>query len=211
MYTFLMNTDWPWPPVGGHPALDLCNTRAWRRDPHRDFDRITAPEDFTRWYARAVDAEEGARLLRAVAADPERAAADLRGIHGLRDVLIAWLDAHVEGRAEATAAGAFARAWRTSAGRATVADDLPLRWRPAEADRVRDAGDRLTLAAAELLADPARLRRCDQHDCGWFFLDRTRNHSRRWCTPDDCGNLARVRAYSARRKSGARGSGSMAG
>ncbi|MEU7875254.1 CGNR zinc finger domain-containing protein [Dactylosporangium sp. NPDC049140] len=32
------------------------------------------------------------------------------------------------------------------------------------------------------------------------FLDTTRNHSRRWCDPDHCGNRARVRAYSRRRR-----------
>jgi predicted RNA-binding Zn ribbon-like protein len=194
--------DWPWDPVGGHPALDLCNTRAWRRDPARDLERIGTPEDFARWYSRAVDAGEGARLVRAVTGDPDRATAGLRGVHALRDTLIGWLDAHVEGRGDPGAARAFARAWHSAAARATLAPTLPSRWTPGEVTDVRSAGDRLVLAAGELLHDPvlARLRRCAQDDCGWFFLDRTRNHSRRWCTADDCGNLARVRAYSARKK-----------
>lgn len=194
--------DWPWDPVGGHPALDLCNTRAWRRDPARDIERIGTPEDFARWYSRAVDLGEGARLGRAVTGDPHRAAAELRGVHALRDTLIAWLDAHVEGCGDPEAAVAFARVWHAAAARATLAATLPTRWLPGEVQDVRGAGDRLVLAAGELIHDPvlARLRRCGQHDCGWFFLDRTRNHSRRWCSPDDCGNLARVRAYSARKK-----------
>src|SRR3954470_6265192 len=122
--------DWPWDPVGGHPALDLCNTRAWRRDPARDIERIGAPEDFARWYSRAVDAGEGARLGGAVAADPDRAAAELRSVHALRDTLLAWLDAPLEGRADPGAAGTFARVWRAAAARATLAATLPSRWQP---------------------------------------------------------------------------------
>jgi predicted RNA-binding Zn ribbon-like protein len=197
-----MSVDRGWKPVGGHPALDLCNTRSWRRDPERDIDRIATPGAFTRWYGDVVDADDGARLLGAVTRDPGRAEAELRGVHELRDDLIAWLDAHVEGKNDLRAARDFARAWRAAAGRATVADGLPLRWNAPDVDGIRAAGDRLTLAAAELLREPQveLLRRCAQHDCGWFFVDRTRNHSRRWCIPDDCGNLTRVRAYSARRK-----------
>ena len=45
--------------------------------------------------------------------------------------------------------------------------------------------------AVELLceADLTRLGICapEQHGCGWLFLDRSRNGSRRWCTMGDCG------------------------
>ncbi|MGW5559426.1 CGNR zinc finger domain-containing protein [Micromonospora sp. NPDC003944] len=40
----------------------------------------------------------------------------------------------------------------------------------------------------------------DGEGCGWLFLDSTRNHSRRWCDPLDCGNRARVRAYVQRHR-----------
>ena len=188
--------------VGGHPALDLCNTRSWRRDPGRDFDRIATPETFARWYSEIVDEEGGGRILRGTVRAPRRAEDDLRGVHRLRDTLIAWLDAHVAGEDAPEAAGSFARMWRVSAGRATVAGHLPLRWRVDPADDIRAACDHLTLAAADLLQGPdlPSLRRCAQHDCGWFFVDRTRNHSRRWCIATDCGNLARVRAYTSRKK-----------
>ncbi len=31
--------------------------------------------------------------------------------------------------------------------------------------------------------------------CGWFFLDATKNHTRKWCTMKDCGNRAKARRY----------------
>lgn len=50
-------------------------------------------------------------------------------------------------------------------------------------------------SAMELLTSPAlaRVGRChDDRGCGWFFLDRSRNKSRRWCTMESCGNRAKV-------------------
>ena len=77
---------------------------------------------------------------------------------------------------------------------------FPLRWEtPA---RVPGAlVDYFALQAFDLLSrDASRLRRCDLDECGWFFLDTTRNRSRRWCLPDQCGNVARVRAYTRRKR-----------
>jgi predicted RNA-binding Zn ribbon-like protein len=56
-------------------------------------------------------------------------------------------------------------------------------------------------AAAALLTSPelARLRQCGGDDCGWLFLDRSRNRSRQWCTMEDCGNLSKVRRFRERR------------
>jgi predicted RNA-binding Zn ribbon-like protein len=59
-------------------------------------------------------------------------------------------------------------------------------------------------AAVELLceADLTRLGMCppDQHGCGWVFIDRSRNGSRRWCTMDDCGAHAKARRLTERRR-----------
>lgn len=189
-------------PVAGHPVLDLCNTRSWRRDPRRDIERIASPAEFVRWYRTAVGEDDGAQLGRQVADDPRSAEADLRVVHCLRDTVINWLDAHVEGNADRDAAAVFERHWRAVIDRATLPGNLPLRWDVGGGEAIRGASDRLTLAATELLrgSELGLVRRCAQPDCGWFFLDRTRNHSRRWCIADDCGNLARVRAYAARKR-----------
>ena len=53
-------------------------------------------------------------------------------------------------------------------------------------------------AALITSSELARLRECGGEDCGWLFLDRSRNHSRQWCTMEDCGNLSKVRRYRER-------------
>nr|WP_240746822.1 CGNR zinc finger domain-containing protein [Cryptosporangium phraense] len=64
--------------------------------------------------------------------------------------------------------------------------------------------DRLAVSAVEFLrtADPKHVRACplDEGGCGWLFLDRSRNSSRRWCAMEDCGAQAKARRLTARRR-----------
>jgi predicted RNA-binding Zn ribbon-like protein len=43
-----------------------------------------------------------------------------------------------------------------------------------------------------------RFKACHALDCGWVFIDRSRNLSRRWCDMGDCGNRAKGAAFRAR-------------
>jgi predicted RNA-binding Zn ribbon-like protein len=59
-------------------------------------------------------------------------------------------------------------------------------------------------ALADLLTSPRlhRVGRCEGvGDCGWLFLDTTKNGSRRWCSMAGCGSRAKMRRYYARGKS----------
>ena len=38
----------------------------------------------------------------------------------------------------------------------------------------------------------------DEEGCGWLFVDTSKNHSRRWCDINDCGNRAKQRRYQQR-------------
>lgn len=58
-------------------------------------------------------------------------------------------------------------------------------------------------SAADLLTSEEhdRVRECAGDDCGWLFLDMSRNHSRHWCDMRDCGNRAKARRHYERKKS----------
>jgi predicted RNA-binding Zn ribbon-like protein len=55
-------------------------------------------------------------------------------------------------------------------------------------------------AAVELLCSHSmsRLKSCPT--CGWFFIDSSKNGSRRWCSMRACGSVAKARRYYRRKK-----------
>jgi predicted RNA-binding Zn ribbon-like protein len=59
-------------------------------------------------------------------------------------------------------------------------------------------------AAAELLTSEelANVRQCASHTCAWLFLDKSKNHRRRWCDMKTCGNRDKARRYYQRQKAG---------
>jgi predicted RNA-binding Zn ribbon-like protein len=61
---------------------------------------------------------------------------------------------------------------------------------------------RLLAIVAESVADGSweRLKACPREDCEWAFFDRSKNRSGRWCKMEDCGNLAKARAFRERRR-----------
>jgi predicted RNA-binding Zn ribbon-like protein len=71
---------------------------------------------------------------------------------------------------------------------------------------VSDPGERflmlVALSAAEILTSErvARVRECADEECGWLFIDASKNRSRRWCSMSDCGNLAKARRFQAKKR-----------
>ncbi|MEP3244941.1 MAG: CGNR zinc finger domain-containing protein [Sneathiella sp.] len=55
---------------------------------------------------------------------------------------------------------------------------------------------------ANLLAeiDPALVRNCEGPVCPLWFYDTTKNHRRRWCSMELCGNRAKAAAFRSRKK-----------
>lgn len=56
-------------------------------------------------------------------------------------------------------------------------------------------------AANLLTSDEVRwVKACGGDECGWLFLDTTKNHSRRWCDMADCGSRAKAKRYYQRKR-----------
>lgn len=64
-----------------------------------------------------------------------------------------------------------------------------------------------SMALAVLIAEGEfeRLSVCEADNCIDVFVDQSRNRSRRYCSPQICGNRASVAAFRARQKEEARG------
>jgi len=176
--------------VGGHLLLDLLNTVSWRLDDSRWIDRLSTPAALADWCA-AVGLSATTRsttstaVLEEVARVRETAYAVIRALARGEEPAEAELEAMrvllVEALSRAKPVGACPLDWAT--------DELPVM---------------LVLAAAKLLEheDLSRLRECQDDDCGWLFLDRSKNGSRRWCSSADCGNRARAKRHYQRVRAG---------
>jgi predicted RNA-binding Zn ribbon-like protein len=185
--------------VGGHPALDFLNTvHDWTAPEPRDY--LAAWDDVTRFGEAAglVSAAEARRLLRR-SPGPE-----LRALRRQRALLERLMASVV--RKRKPAAADLANLSRSNAEAAELAELVS-----GGRGRVRRVLDpvaagprlvrlRLAESAAALLTSPLmeRVRRCPA--CGWFFLDQSKNRSRRWCSMQACGSASKSRAYYRRRK-----------
>jgi predicted RNA-binding Zn ribbon-like protein len=76
-----------------------------------------------------------------------------------------------------------------------------LQWTSSAEDDLNRVLWEIGRAAGRLVVSPrlARLRACAAGDCGWWFVDDTKNRSRRWCDMTLCGNREKLRRFRAKR------------
>ena len=84
------------------------------------------------------------------------------------------------------------------------ADGDGFAWRYDSGDRLNDVLWPVLWDAAALLTGDSlgKVGHCHNDICGWFFIDHSRNRSRRWCSMDSCGNRAKARRHYARNRAG---------
>jgi predicted RNA-binding Zn ribbon-like protein len=181
------NQSLPWN-VGGHPALEFCNTYAgWGgpRLPGAEWLRSYTTLAVWASYMDLADEQTVTRLIEQARGRPGEAAAVLDEARDLRTHLYAYLKNPDDGGAFTVVAKFVEAAAKISVfGR----DSAGLgRWSLSP-----DAGLRLPVhaaarAAADLLADPRRfmVRACPGTHCGWLFLDQS--GLRRFCSVATCG------------------------
>jgi len=192
--------------IGGHVALDLVNTVAWRLDPARVTDRLTDADALLRWVLSTgmlPDEQDAAATSGATSAAASGAV--LERIRRLRESAYRLLRPIALGSpVEEADVERVHRAVTRALARARVGTVVPWRWE-VDLPGPDDLPTVLTLEVWRLLQfeDLTRLRECSDRDCGWLFLDRTKNASRTWCSSADCGNRKRARRHYQRLRSSA--------
>jgi predicted RNA-binding Zn ribbon-like protein len=118
----------------------------------------------------------------------------------LHDTFTATSLGRAPGAATLAALSAHLSAWYPH-GRLVPADGT-LHWVYAGEDDLNRPIWEIARAATRLLTSPllARVHACAADDCRWWFLDDTKNGSRRWCDMKTCGNRDKVRRYRARQR-----------
>jgi predicted RNA-binding Zn ribbon-like protein len=189
------------PRVGGHPALDFANTAGLHASPAR-LEHLHSYRDLLDFAGLAgiIPPRLKSALRRRAESHPRRAARALQQAVAFRETVYRIFTRLAQGRTPdptdldmlhraRLAALRVAQIVRTGTGFAP-------RWSDDALDLLRPIRP-LAVAAADLLESSGldRLRQCANHPCGWVFLDRSKNGSRRWCSSEDCGNATRVRRF----------------
>jgi predicted RNA-binding Zn ribbon-like protein len=75
-----------------------------------------------------------------------------------------------------------------------------LQWAPGPASSLDHVGAEMARGAGRLVTsnELARVRACAAQDCRWWFVDETKNRSRRWCDMKICGNREKLRRFRAK-------------
>lgn len=192
--------------IGGSLCLDFINTVDDRARDHPE-EHLTGYVDLVAWsrYVEIMSDDEAQHLLAESAQHPAEAKAALAAAITLREALyhiflatLAERAPHADDLASFNAARAQALAHSEIV---PAADGFAWRWTGAE----QEPGWMLwpiTRSAADLLLSPnlQRVRACSGSDCGWLFLDTSKNHTRRWCTMEGCGNRAKARSHYQRKR-----------
>jgi predicted RNA-binding Zn ribbon-like protein len=186
-------------------SLIFANTLGDRYDP-QPTEGLRSYDDLVLFgYVTDTLDEAGAARLRQIAAQkPEAGTAALERARSLRETIYAIFSALATGEAppdDALAALNAALAAALPHGRITPDGDGFV-WAWEDGTNLDRPLWPIVYAALELLlhADHSRLRECAAHDCGWLFLDTSRNRSRRWCSMSSCGNRAKVQHFRERQK-----------
>jgi hypothetical protein len=160
--------------IGGRLALDFANTADWSDEGQIVHEKIETLDDLRIW-------------LDALKLTPATLPEDVRQLHRFRADIRALLRGGTNTAALAPAALIDPAMFGTGK---TVATGQSLE-------------TLIAVSAMSILMDRReweRLKMCPAHDCGWLFIDETKNSRRRWCSMETCGNRAKATRHYARQK-----------
>jgi predicted RNA-binding Zn ribbon-like protein len=182
-------------------CFDFANTVSWRTG-EQPREKLTSYAGLLAWATRTgiLPDRSMRQMLASAQRSPARAAAVLKRAVSVRESIYRTFAAIAAGRrVPMRDLMAVNHAIRESLSRLEVASRAGgFSWQWATHP---DALDQIlwpiARSAAELLtsSDLERVRLCAGPGCGWLFLDRSRNRSRKWCDMSDCGNRAKARRH----------------
>ena len=182
-------------------CLNFTNTQKWHAS--------TQPIEQIASYAMRVDWARGAGLIddvqmqqlsAAAAQNPGAAEATRQAALELREAIYRIFTdlAHAHAPAATDLELLNAALGNALAHARVEATDGAYEWGWSDGDQLDRIIWPLARSAGELLTSAwrGRVGQCaDDRGCGWLFIDTSKNHSRRWCDINDCGNRAKARRH----------------
>jgi predicted RNA-binding Zn ribbon-like protein len=182
--------------VGGDPALDFVNTvHDWYADPAEDY--LQDVPRYLQWCDRVGVGDRASPRRPADVEDPDRLLNEVHRLRGdLREVFLAVIrDRRPSASALAGLDWWLHLAWNDLTLEPAV--DGMLAWRGRNPDPTRPL-KKIALSGLGILQSSraGRLKECAAvGECGWLFIDDTKNNRRRWCSMELCGTRAKMRRY----------------
>ena len=192
--------------TGGLLCLDFANTVDDRTETHPQ-ELLISYKDLLSWsqQAQVVTEQEAQLLLETAEQHTSEATRVLKRAVEVREVIFRIFKAVAEDESAVdedlfTLSAVVAEAQK-HARIVPGADGFRWEWacKPEDLDCmlwpiVRSAVDFLTSD------DLDTVRVCASDSCNWLFIDTSKNHSRRWCNMNSCGNREKARRFYTRKK-----------
>jgi predicted RNA-binding Zn ribbon-like protein len=187
--------------LGGELCLAFANTADWHAS-DQPVELLTTYSELVAWsqQAGALSEREAQILLDEATRRPMEASAVLERSIALREAIYRIFSAISRGLSpEAEDMAALNEALSTAMAQSVITETeegFAWDWTFAE-DALDQMLGPVLHDAAELLTSSTldRVGQCADDQCGWLFIDTSRNRSRKWCSMKDCGNRAKARRH----------------
>ena len=186
----------------GALCLDFANTKEWHasQDP---IEHIQDFEDFIAWSEQAnlISTEAARHLRKQYTKKPERYTERLDQAINLRESIYTIFSRRYAGKPtpkdELLLLNSAVQKAMSHLQLVPVDGKMAWDWSP-DSEVTNLILWSVARSAAELLTSDTieRVRECeDDRGCGYLFIDLSKNHSRRWCSMESCGNRAKAQRH----------------
>lgn len=184
--------------IGGHPLIDLVNTEIMQGG--QRIDLLASNDDVIAWLVDVGLITE--TTLHFNWRDDPALLANVRTFRQqMRQMLVAIVSRQPMEANTIAAINGWLAHWQGQPNLKRLEDGFE-RTLVFEFSRTEQLLAHIADEAASFLATVPlqHVKRCGNGECIRFFLDTSKNHSRRWCSMEGCGNRMKARAHYARKQ-----------
>jgi predicted RNA-binding Zn ribbon-like protein len=192
--------------IGGDLSTDFINTKSGRisGNVHEHVETYADVVEFVR-QAGFLKPAEARRLIAAAEERPEKATQVHRRALALRESTFRAYERLIQEKDPAPddLAVMGAEASKALSHACFVKSPDGFSWEWSDTDDLERPLWPIARAVADVLIheeNRSLLRECSDDTCAWLFIDRSKNHTRRWCDMETCGNRAKQRRFEERQK-----------
>ncbi len=191
----------------GNVALDFANTNNWHASPHPQ-ENLHDYNDLVAWGEAAglLSPELNKYACSLESETPELAESTYQTAIRFREAIYRIFSHRYAGSEIPPADLEFLNSmiYQAMSHRRLVPEGDEFHWEwDSQCDEPNVVLWKVALAAGDLLSsnEVTRVRECeDDRGCGYLFIDQSKNHSRRWCSMESCGNRAKAQRHYSRSK-----------